>query len=251
MKTSITGSGMSVMYGMGYETLGKYLKQKFSQIQEQNDFKDSAIDHGRLCEPFAKEMFLCYFKLKRVKFNGNYTREIHTEINIIKEEGVGRDNECEKYNIVAMITPDMILGDNTIVEFKCPYRIMMEHKYGNNSKKCADAFIEKYPYGRGDAYTQAMFYAMILKSDKIKTCFFLWDKTDAPAHMVIYHYILRKNDIVYIDFIHNMCKLSDLLKNFDPSIKYMLKNRKEYHTLMLNYMKECLVFKEIIQMRVL
>lgn len=242
MKTSVTGSGLSMMYGMGYESLNEFLKEKIAGIEKINSFKHNAIEHGIICEGFAKTMYLKKNKITNIQYNGDFTKEIHTEITL---------NNKNTYPIIALITPDMVLEDNTIVEFKCPYQTTIQHANMGNMSRCAILFSEKYPYGRGDAFVQSLFYSIVLNSGNTETCYFFWDKTDAPAYMITYKYQIVKDDGMYIDFMENICKLSVLLNTYDPSTNYRMSKKEERKKKMTEFMRKCFLFKEIFQMRVL
>lgn len=247
---SLTGSGVGTIFGCGHETLNKYIHGKLSpNIKEKqfNQFEESAKDHGRFCESYAKE---CFLEVKHdndssvILFNGSFTMEVHSSIEIIQDE------EKKSYEIIVLCTPDMVLKNGTIVEFKCPYSIIFDKRANGDMKKCGRMFMEKNPVGKEGAFLQAYLYAIVMGYTKVTTCFFFWDRTDSKASLVIYEYEIVPSDEYYTFYMRHICELNELMKNYHPDMKYRQSKNNNNKTNIRRMMAKYLLSKEISLVKV-
>ena len=198
--TTPTTSTLCSYFGHGFESLNHALyeraglgitaeaapKQNYSTI-----FKDRAMEHGTNMEPLAKKAFKRFWKNYSSR-NGAYP-SLFIKVNdgeVSCKKTVSYGKETAK----AISTPDSVylydygLGESgsAVVEFKCPYKVVIERKDKTIAAVALD-FKHKAPYGREAAFIQAATYCMLYQANLFYTAFYFTD-TVGEEYLVVFKY---------------------------------------------------------------
>lgn len=242
-----TSSLLSSYFGYGYQSYQKTLLDKINDKEEEEDedeiakpfnFKNSALKHGVTNEPKAKESYLTYLqnyergvKNLKIKFNGEYT----TLFKIILD--------TSKTSVLA--TPDFIVevnGEERIVEFKCPYYVVLTKKDSTLSQVALEYSL-RYPYGRENSFIQSAVYAMLYNCKDFHTVYYFGNDADEEI-IIIYKYILL-GDVVedIIEAITQTEKDLNTLKT-EKNVKFRSKTtlRKKIHKQMQDQFVERIIY---------
>jgi hypothetical protein len=223
-----TSSLLSGYFGHGYESYHKTLSDKIQgppppvvgTKPSQYNFKNAALFHGLTNESKAKDAYWLYLQnfcsgIKTLKMLNN--GEVSTKYQLMLEEG--------ETHLIA--TPDLVVEINdspVVVEFKCPFYVLVKRKDKTISQVALE-FSIAHPYGKENSFIQAATYSMVHGATEFHTVYYFGNNADEEI-IIVYKYMMT-DDLVE-DIYEGICQTErDLIKLFeDKRLKFRSKGER-------------------------
>ncbi len=198
---AITGSTFPIWFGCGFQTLSKFLS---NESQPESEYRTTVMNHGNYYEKYCLDALITKFPtLSFATLNQlSHLLEINDDLRVIVTPDICIENE---------------VGDQTIIEIKCPY---------TTEKKTPEIWLQKHFYGYPSAFIQAALYGCF--NSNIKTIGTLYGLLSLDKSKLIMFYVqfnLTPQMKLYF--------FSQLME-----FKYLIEERKENRGRVVNKQKK-------------
>lgn len=215
---------------VGYESCYKTLNETISDEKKEektNYFKEKAMKHGTELEPEAMDVLMTDFGYKKHDYHSSDNKvSLPTFV-------------CQWKDIKIAGTPDFIAKDGTIVEIKCPYYYTQQHLFPHLISG-VKAFYNKYPFGKQNAFVQALLYSIMTGSQYFMVFNYFADSFEEG----VVYFLYQKQNFVELELYDRLFQIKQHIEK--KTLKKMPSYKKRVENI---WMKSCFIHKVTIGVR--